>query len=203
MYYIIGAGGHAKVVVEILESRGNFINAVFDSNPLVENLFDFTVTRTLPASIDKDVHSVLVCIGNNSLRKKVVESVSYGYGQAIHPNSSISSRSDIGEGTVVMAGACINSGTTIGAHCIINTNASVDHDCYIGDYVHISPNAALAGNVNISEGAHIGIGACIIQGIKIGKWATVGAGAVVIADIPNYAVVVGNPGRIIKYNHEI
>jgi len=66
--------------------------------------------------------------------------------------------------------------------------------------VHISPNASLAGDVYIGEGTHIGIGAVIIQGLKVGKWVTIGAGAVVINDIPDFAVVVGNPGKIKKYN---
>ena len=98
-------------------------------------------------------------------------------------------------GTVVMAGVSINADTRIGFHCIINTNASID-------YVYISPNAALAGNVLVKEGAHIGIGASIIQGVKIGRWSTIGAGAVIIDDIPDFAVVVGNPGKVIKFNEK-
>jgi len=85
---------------------------------------------------------------------------------------------------------------------IINTNASVDHDCKIHDFAHISPQVGLAGGVEIGEGTHIGIGACIIQNITIGKWATIGAGTVVLKNVPDYAVVVGNPGKIIKYNEK-
>jgi acetyltransferase EpsM len=70
----------------------------------------------------------------------------------------------------------------------------------LADYVRISPNSALAVSVSVGEGTHIGIGACVIQGIKIGKWTIIGAGAVIINDIPDNAVVVGNPGKIIKYN---
>jgi acetyltransferase EpsM len=77
----------------------------------------------------------------------------------------------------------------------------VEHECQLGDYVHISPNSALAGDVIVGEGSHIGIGAVVIPGVKIGKWVTIGAGAVVLEDIPDFAVVVGNPGKIIKYNH--
>ncbi len=68
------------------------------------------------------------------------------------------------------------------------------------DFVHISPNVAIAGGVKIGEGTHIGIGACIIPGITIGKWVTVGAGAIIIKDVPDFAVVVGNPAKIIKYS---
>ena len=58
----------------------------------------------------------------------------------------------------------------------------------------------MAGNVAVGEGTQIGIGAAVIQGVTIGKWATIGAGAVIIEDVPDFAVVVGNPGRVIKMN---
>jgi acetyltransferase EpsM len=71
---------------------------------------------------------------------------------------------------------------------------------FFEDFAHISPGAHLAGNVTVQEGAHVGIGASIIQGITIGKWATIGAGTVIIQDVPDYAVVVGIPGKVIRYN---
>ncbi|MNK68268.1 putative acetyltransferase EpsM [compost metagenome] len=70
----------------------------------------------------------------------------------------------------------------------------------ISDYTHVSPRVALAGNVTVGEGAQVGIGACVKQNVKIGKWAIVGAGAVVIKDVADYAVVAGNPAKIIKHN---
>jgi acetyltransferase EpsM len=99
-----------------------------------------------------------------------------------------------------MAGAILNPNVKVGKHCIVNSGAVIEHDCILDNFVHLSPNAALAGNVSIGEGAHIGIGSSIIQGVKIGKWATIGAGTVVLNDVPDYAVIVGNPGKIIKYN---
>ena len=99
-----------------------------------------------------------------------------------------------------MAGVIINSGSSIGKHCIVNTGAIIEHDCQISDYVHICPNVSIAGSVIINEGTQVGIGATIIQGIEIGKWVMIGAGAVIINDVPDYAVVVGNPGKVIKFN---
>ncbi len=84
-------------------------------------------------------------------------------------------------------------------YVIINTGASVDHDNIIGDYCHISPQATLCGNVSVGEGTHIGAGAVVIPGIKIGKWAVIGAGSVIVRDVPDYAVVMGNPGKIKRY----
>lgn len=202
MVFLIGASGHAKVIIEILEMQGVTIGGLSDVNPNITTLLNYPVGVNFSVLFDNLKDIVIICVGNNLIRKKIVSNNSYNYGLAIYPKASISPRSTIGPGTVVMAGTAINTGVRIGNHAIINTNASIDHDCCIEDYVHLSPNTALAGNVSIGEGTHIGIGACIIPGIKIGKWATIGAGSVIINDIPDYAVVVGNPGKIIKYSNK-
>ena len=97
--------------------------------------------------------------------------------------------------------AIVNADATIGNHVIINTAALIEHDCTIDDFAHISPKVTLSGNVKIGTGTHVGSGAIVIPGIKIGKWCTIGAGAVFINDIPDGATVIGNPGKIIKYNN--
>lgn len=195
---LYGASGHAKVITEILEQQGIPVISLVDANPAVQTLLGYKVYHLL-SDLDDD-EQVIISIGNNAVRKKIADQIQQGFGTAVHPSANISSRAKIGEGTVVMAGTSVNNSTVVGKHVILNTNCSVDHDGLIGSYVHISPNAALAGNVTVGEGTHIGIGASVIQGINIGKWATIGAGAVVIKDVPDNAVVVGNPGRIIKYN---
>jgi len=202
MIYLYGASGHAKVVIEILEQRQKVISGLIDGNPVIKNLFQYPVFQEIPTTDIENEIAVIICVGNNIIRKKLAERILFNFATAIHPSSNISGRSSIGVGSVVMSMVSVNSGASVGKHVILNTNCSVDHDCVLEDYVHVSPNAALAGNVKVGEGAHIGIGACVIQGVKIGKWATIGAGAVIIKDIPDYAVVVGNPGRIIKYNQK-
>jgi len=197
-FTIIGAGGHAKVVIEIIEEMGGVIKSINDSSPAIKELFGYAVTDQLLSGGS----DIIIAIGNNSRRKKIAESITGFFGKAIHPKAHLSSRTQIGEGSMVMAGATVNSQAKLGKHVIINTNASVDHECVLADFVHISPGASLGGNVTVGEGSHIGIGSSIIQGIHIGKWATIGAGAVVIEDVPDHAVVVGVPGRIIKYNKE-
>lgn len=197
---LYGASGHAKVIIEILELLGLPISSLVDANPNIKTLLGYPVYSSLNnAAIDTNT-PILIAIGNNAIRKKLAAVITQSFGTAIHPSATLSSRCEIVTGTVVMAGVVVNSNVRIGNHVILNTNCSIDHDCLIGSYVHISPNAALAGNVTVGEGTNIGIGACVIQGIKIGNWATIGAGTVIIKDVPDYAVVVGNPGRIIKYN---
>lgn len=193
--YLYGASGHGKVIAEIAEESKILVSAFIDLDKSKSNLLEYEVIHEIPQTAIE----VVISIGNNKIRKKIVsENTHFSYKTLMHPNSSISKRCKIDKGTVVMAGVSVNSEAQIGRHCIINTNASIDHDCSIQDFVHISPNAALAGNVTVGEGTHIGIGASVIQGIKIGKWCTIGAGAVIINDVPDGATVVGNPGKIIK-----
>lgn len=198
MVYLIGASGHAKVIIEILEELDNHIGGLQDSNPTIKKLLNYEVHQSLPNVFDASNDEVIISIGSNVVRKKIALTNSYNYISVVHPAAYISKKTKIDIGTVIMAGVSINSDVKVGNHCIINTNASVDHDCVLEDFVHISPNVALAGNVVVGEGTHIGIGACVIQGITIGRWCTIGAGAVIINDIPDGATVVGNPGRIIK-----
>ncbi len=200
MIYLYGASGHAKVVIEILERQQKIISGLIDVNPAIKTIFEYPVFQEMPDVDLKDDVKMIICVGDNIIRKALAEKTLAGFEVATHPSANISLRSSIGEGAVIMAGVSVNSGVNIGKHAILNTNCSIDHDCNLENYVHISPNAALAGNVRVGEGTHIGIGACVIQGIKIGRWATIGAGTVIIRDVPDYAVVVGNPGRIIKYN---
>lgn len=198
--HIIGAGGHAKVIADILLSTSHSINGVWDENPKIKQFLNYPINGNLDNFRELGADQFIIAIGNNMVRKKIAQQLPETKAIAIASSSSVSSFSVIKGGTVVMPNASINAGTLIGEHVIVNTNASVDHNCKLANFVHVSPQVGLAGNVEVGEGTHIGIGAVIIQGIKIGKWAIIGAGTVVIKDVPDYAVVVGNPGKIIKYN---
>lgn len=202
MVYLYGASGHAKVIIDALELEGKVIGGLVDKNPSITSLLGYNVCQEVPKNFDFKKDSFIVSVGGNPIRKKIVSQLKTIFDTVIHPSANLSKRGVIEEGTVVMAGVSVNSDSCIGKHVILNTNCSIDHDCVISDFVHISPNVALAGNVSIGEGAHVGIGAAIIQGVTIGKWATIGAGAVIIGNIPDYAVVVGNPGKIIKFNDQ-
>ena len=196
---IFGASGHGKVIIDVLNSNSIIVNAIVDDAPKFEHFVEIKIINSKDYNFLKN-ENVIIAIGNNKVRKIISKRLEVIFVKAIHFNSIISQHSFVDVGTVVMAGVCINFDTKIGKHCIINTGAIVEHDCIINDFVHISPGASIAGNVEVGEGTHIGIGATIIQGIKIGKWVTIGAGSVIIRDIPDFAVVVGNPGKIIKFN---
>ena len=194
-YILYGASGHAKVILDAMECRNIETIGLVDDNPNISNLGKYTVHQPLDVSKED---SVLVSIGNNTLRKKIVARLAANFFTVIHPSSILAKSVEIMEGSFVAAGVVINPDTCIGSHVIINTSASIDHDCKIGDFVHIAPNATLCGGISVGEGSLIGAGAVILPNINIGKWVTVGAGSVITNDIPDNLTVVGVPAKQIK-----
>lgn len=198
MIYLYGAGGHAKVITEILELCGKKVTAIFDddSSKFIWNI----PSLQYPGPFDAINDELFLSIGNNFIRKKISMKLNVNYFSVVHPSSIISKSVTVNSGTVVMGAVLINADSRIGNHNIINSSASVDHDCVLEDFVHISPNATLCGNVHIGECTHIGAGAIVIPGITIGENTVVGAGSVVVNDLPANVTAVGNPARIIKKN---
>ena len=197
--YLYGASGHGKVIKEILESNGIRVDGFVDDNLEKQEYAGLPVYHST-----EDVDDLIVSIGYNEIRKEIAEKADCHFADAAcHVKAVISETARIGDGTVVMAGVVINADAQIGRHCIINTCALVDHECVIDDYVHIAPKAALCGHVEVGEGTLIGVGASVAQCRKIGKWCTIGAGAVVVKDIPDGAIVVGVPGKVIGYKDKV
>ena len=199
--YLYGAGGHAKVILEILEDSGKKLKGIFDDAPASAKLRVMEVgdgIRLLGEGFPELDAPLIISVGSNARRAELASLIKADYGVAIHQSAIISHRASIGVGTVVLHGAIIQAGAEIGRHVLVNTAASIDHDNVIGDYAHVSPHATLCGHVEVGEGTHIGAGAVVIPSRKIGRWCTIGAGAVVIRDIPDYATAVGNPARVIK-----
>ncbi|MBR9853721.1 MAG: acetyltransferase [Algicola sp.] len=203
---IYGAGGHSQVIRKVLELSNIVVTDTYDDKPSnVHSAYQNTnVESGAREGLDSFPHEgepVIIAVGNNLQRAEIAKFLKSTFEKAIHPSSIIAESATVGEGTVVFAGAIIQPNTKVGKHVIVNTAASIDHDNIIDDYAHISPKAALCGHVEVGEGSHVGVGAVVIPKVKIGKWCTIGAGTVVIRDVPDYATVVGNPGRIIKINN--
>jgi sugar O-acyltransferase (sialic acid O-acetyltransferase NeuD family) len=194
---IFGGGGHAKVVLDCLIDSGTQVKAIIDYK-FEGNLFGVARLKTLPD--ETSGLSTVIAIGDNLVRKKIVSSINCDFITVIHRSAIISSHCSIGKGCMILHSATIQANAIVRDHVIINTGAQLDHDSIVNDFVHLAPGSKVCGSVCIGEGAMIGAGAIIIPNKKIGVWATVGAGAVVIDDIPDYAVAVGNPARVIKYN---
>ncbi|MBI2274127.1 MAG: acetyltransferase [Bacteroidetes bacterium] len=197
--YIYGASGHGSVIFDILsKSNGEDINFI-DDKLYGSSYCGINIISPLQIKMGSE-SSFIIAIGNNSIRKRIANSLEVNYLNAIHPNAIVSRNVNIGFGISVMAGCIINPNCTIGNHTILNTAASIDHDCIISDFVHISPNATLCGGVTVGSGSHVGAGVVVIPGIKIGENCVIGAGSVIIRDVPDKCTVVGNPGHILRKN---
>ena len=195
-YIILGAGGHAVVIADILHKIGAQLRGFLDDVlPVGTDVFGSKVIGKLENCINYVDNLFIVGIGNNHVRRKIVQAYNLEYATAVHPSAIIGSQVSVGFGTVVMAGSVINSRTVIGCHCIINTNASIDHDNQVDDFAHISPGVALGGTVSIGEGTHIGIGSSVCNNISICNDVVVGAGATVVKDILEPGVYVGVPAQ--------
>jgi UDP-perosamine 4-acetyltransferase len=205
----LGAGGHAKVIIDILTRIGGYeIVGVFDPDerlwgtcllgvPILggDNLIPEYV-RVAPNAF-LGIGSIGPTVRRQELFEKIVRSGLRPI-SAIHPNSTVSSSAEIGSGATVTAGAVVGPNAHLGTNVIVNSGAVVEHDCQIGDHVHIAPGVTLSGGVHVGAGSHIGVGATVIQGVHIGNEAIVGAGAVVIRDVPDRVQVVGVPAEIVK-----
>lgn len=196
--YLYGASGHAKVVIDIINASGIKIDGMFDDDNAINELMSIPVGHHWSGE-----SPIVVSIGNNLVRKQIVQKLQCDFAKVIHPSAVISPNASIGDGTVVMQGAVVQSCAQVGEHCILNTGVTIDHECVINDFVHISPQATLCGNVHVGEGAWIGASAVIIPGVKIGRWCTIGAGSVVVNDMPDGAVAYGNPCRIKYFDYSL
>jgi sugar O-acyltransferase (sialic acid O-acetyltransferase NeuD family) len=199
---ILGAGGHAKVVADIVRLQGHEVAGFLDDNEeLIGRIVSgVTVLDRITAYQKYPFDKLIFGIGNNRIRQKIHTQIFSDIADkqwftAIHPRSIVADSVTINVGTVVMAGAVINADTVIQQHVIVNTGATIDHDNIVQSYAHIAPGVNLAGGVRIETGALIGIGSCVIPLRTIGAWATVGAGATVIHDVPQEQTVIGTPAH--------
>src|SRR5256885_10981839 len=204
---IWGAGGHAKVVADILRQNAYAVCGFLDEatpDRRGESFCSATVlgdANQLQKIYESGVRKAIVAFGDNMRRLAVgelLEERGFELITAIHPSAVIAQDALVGPGSVVAAGAVVGPGTEIGRYAILNTAATVDHDCTIADGAHIGPGAHIAGHVQVGRCAWIGIGVTIIDRKRIGARSIVGAGAVVIEDVPDRVLVAGVPAKIIK-----
>jgi len=198
--WIIGSGGHAKVVIDAARATGRFrIAGLLDDDPArhgADVLGVAVIDDTSPASIARHgVRHAVIAIGANAARAAVAARLGdrVAWESIVHPVSYCAESALIGPGSAVMAGAVLQPDCRIGAHVIVNTAASADHDCEIAGFCHLGPGARLAGSVRLGEGVFLGVGAGVIPGVTIGAWSVVGAGSTVIRDLPPRVTAVGSP----------
>lgn len=197
--YVVGAGGHAKVVLHVLESKQIKAAGILDTDPVKigTSILNYPITHIEDKALPHRARFI-IAIGDNAVRAKLFTAMQIRGWHAfnvIDNSTRIANTVKLGKGTVVFPFGSIHPDTQIGSNVIINTHTVIEHDNYISDHAHIGPNATLCGGVVVEEGAFVGAGVTIIPGIKIGAWSVIGAGAVVTKNIPETTVVVGCPAR--------
>ena len=190
---ILGAGGHAQVVADILwrmRDAGQDILplAYLDDNVALhgQTFLDVPVLGATDRLSEIDYEAVIVAIGGNPIRQRLfLDLQAKGATLAIarHPTAVIAPDVQIGPGSMICANVVVNTGAVIGQNVILNTACTVDHHNRIGDHAHIAPGVHLGGDVWVGEGALVGIGATVLPQRRIGCWATVGGGAVIVRDV--------------------
>ena len=198
---VVGAGGHAKVCIELLHAQGDKVAYCVGNPDSPDTCLGIPVLKSdehLAALRQDGYEQVFIAIGSNPVRNKLAKKVTdlgFRLINAISPAAVVSPSAALGTGIAVMAGAVINAEATIADLCIINTGATIDHDCVIGLAAHIAPQCALAGNVHVGNLSFVGVGSKIIPEIHIGESVMVGAGSVVISNIGSATTVVGVPAK--------
>jgi UDP-perosamine 4-acetyltransferase len=199
---VIGAGGHAKVVIELIRAQGRYdVVGCTDREAKLPEVVGAPILGSddvLPALYAKGIRHCFVALGDNALRRKLAaRAISFGFElvNAISPKAIVSPTARLGRGVAIMAGAVINADATLGDLVIVNTRAAIDHDCVIGEAVHVAPGASLAGGVCIGPLAFVGAGATIIPGVNVGESTVIGAGATVISNLGPNIVAVGVPAK--------
>ena len=198
---IVGAGGHAKVVIEAARAAGFAPVAVVDPQARGD------VLGVPVRGTDEDVailwasgefDAAAVAIGDNQLRLRLagtLRRIGCSTPAIVHPRATVSPTAEIYDGVVVMAHAVVNACARIGRDSIVNTAAIVEHDCALGEAVHAAPRSVMGGSCSFGSLTLFGIGAVARPGVKVGSRVVIGAGATVVSDIPDGWVVAGTPAR--------
>lgn len=204
---IIGAGGFGREVSWLVER----INAVspqwdllgfVDDNPEIQSkiIDGYKVIGKIDELNNYPDAYAVCCIANTAVRKKIVGKVQNPFATLIDPCAILSSKVEIGEGSVVCANAVATVDIKIGKHNIIDVSSTVGHDAVLEDFVTLYPSVNVSGNTLIKNGVELGTGTQVIQGLTVGENTVVGAGAVVTRDLPDNCTAVGVPAKAIKFN---
>lgn len=205
--YLLGAGGHAEVLLDMMLLLGLYPEGIIDKMYPLSRAWhgvqvvgddDLFQERVSPddALLANGLGANPDCRPRNEIYVRYKKN-GYSFCTLAHPSAVVSQRSKLCEGSAVMAGAVVQSGALIGENTVVNTRASIDHGCHIECGAFISPGATVCGDVLVGEGAFIGAGSVVLPGVRVGKYAVVGAGAVATMDVPEGRTVVGVPARML------
>lgn len=205
---IIGASGHAKVIIDAIELVGKYsIHGYIDSyKPKEKKILNYTILgseKIIPELVNKGINKGIIAIGDNYKRakmaKKILKTVpNFEFVSIIHPSAIISKYANIGNGSVILGGAIIDVDSKVGDFCIVNNAANLGHDSTMESYSSLAPNTSTGGAVFIGKYTAISIGANVLQSIHVGEHTIIGAGALVTNDIDSYKIAYGVPAKTIR-----
>ncbi|MCT7968539.1 acetyltransferase [Laspinema sp. D1] len=210
--YVLGAGGHGRVVVDALLANGFAIAGILDAHASLTHLVLGVPILGGDEYLDNVSSTHLFLVNGLGANPKTfrrrnlfrgMKSRGFRFKSFKHPSAIVSNAIDIQEGCQVMAGVVIQTGVTLEENVVINTRASIDHDCIIRSHAFIAPGSVLCGHVTVASSAFIGAGAVVIPNIHIGENAIVGAGAVVTKPVQDGWIVAGNPAVKIGVNKSV
>jgi sugar O-acyltransferase (sialic acid O-acetyltransferase NeuD family) len=205
---IVGAGGHAREVIDVIEAM-NGLEPRFDIVGYIvepgrartgENVNGYPVLGGLDWFVGRAAAVRAICaVGAPELRHRLAERVAQlgvSFFNAIHPDAKMTQWVTLGDGVVVAAGCVLTNQIQLGNHVHINIGCTLSHNTKLEDFATLAPGVHAAGGVVFREGCNIGVGASFIPRVEVGAWSVVGAGAVVIHDVPRDSTVVGVPARV-------
>ena len=200
---LLGAGGHAKVLLSLLQAKGFQVLGVTAPELTASGAHAWRGIPVLPVGDDIRAYhpadvGLVNGVGELHARRRLFERFKahgYFFPVLIHPHACVDPSATLHEGVQVMAGAVIQADACLGQNVLVNTQASVDHDCIIEAHVHIAPGASVCGHVHVKEGALIASGVTVVIGIQVGEGAIAGAGASIVRDIDPETVVLPAPVR--------
>jgi sugar O-acyltransferase (sialic acid O-acetyltransferase NeuD family) len=203
---IIGSGGHASVIVDLLLSLDGYeiIGMVSDSQELVSEVMGITLLggTSEMAEIKKryNVDSCVIAVGDNFVRSQFYKKWAhlFLFPSLVHPSAQVSSSVTIGDGVVILPRVAVNANSRIDTGCILNTGSILEHDCEMSDFSSLAPAATIGGATTIGSLSAISIGSTVLHGLSIGDNVVVGAGAVVVKDVISDVLVCGCPAVIVK-----
>lgn len=211
-FLVWGAGGHGKVVADLVREAGHEVAGFADRDPVKEGeavepggarvvlsegslLLLLTGHDAMPCGAT----AIALAVGENAARLRCLERLgAVPAPPLVHPRASVSRAARLGRGTVVFAGAVVNADAVLHEAVIVNSGAVVEHDCDVAAGAHIAPGAVLTGGVRVGRRALVGARAVVTPNVVVGDDALVGAGAVVVRDVPDGATVAGVPARTLR-----
>jgi len=194
---LVGAGGHAKVVLDTLQAAGQTVDRVYDDNPDLQgkDFCGIPVVGPIDQLQECPGQKAIIAIGDCRKRRELAETYDCHWITAIHPNAYVAPSAEVGAGSLIAAGAVVQAAATVGDHVIVNTGATVDHDCHIDDFAHLCPGTNLGGNVTVGSETMCGLGSRLLPGVTVGTGAMIGAGSVVNRPVADGSTVLGIPAR--------